>query len=71
MKKNLLEIFAFFAGSSNAQLSDNPLLKVFDTACCSNPRKNVMLSPWGLQQCLGMLVGGVEKTGITQFETVL
>ena len=71
MKKLLFVFLGLFSASSTAQAADDPLLKVFDVACRSNPRNNIMLSPWGIQQCLGMLVGGAEKSAITQFETVL
>ena len=44
------------------QVPAKPLLKVFDVAYRSNPRQNIMLSPWGIQQCFGMLVDWTPKS---------
>lgn len=53
------------------QVPDKPLLKVFDAAYCSNPRQNIMLSPWGIQQCFGMLVGWTPNLASSQLDAVL
>ena len=53
------------------QVPDKPLLKVFDAAHRSNPRQNIMLSPWGIQQCFGMLVGWTPKLAGAQLDAVL
>ena len=53
------------------QVPDKPLLKVFDAAHRSNPRQNIMLSPWGIQQCFGMLVGWTPKLASAQLDAVL
>ena len=53
------------------QVPDKPLLKVFDAAHRSNPRQNIMLSPWGIQQCFGMLTGWAPKLHSDQLNNVL
>jgi len=53
------------------QVPDKPLLKVFDAAHRSNPRQNIMLSPWGIQQCFGMLTGWAPKLHSSQLNAVL
>ena len=53
------------------QVPDKPLLKVFDAAHRSNPRQNIMLSPWGIQQCFGMLTGWAPKLHSAQLNNVL
>lgn len=53
------------------QVPDKPLLKVFDAAYRSNPRQNIMLSPWGIQQCFGMLTGWAPKLHSAQLNAVL
>ena len=53
------------------QVPDKPLLKVFDAAHRSNPRQNIMLSPWGIQQCFGMLTGWAPKLHSSQLDAVL
>ena len=53
------------------QVPDKTLLKVFDAAHRSNPRQNIMLSPWGIQQCFGMLVGWTPKLASAQLDAVL
>ena len=52
------------------QVPDKPLLKVFDAAHRSNPRQNIMLSPWGIQQCFGILVGWTPKLASAQLDAV-
>jgi hypothetical protein len=57
--------------SRTEQVPDKPLLKVFDAAHRSNPRQNIMLSPWGIQQCFGMLTGWAPKLHSAQLNAVL
>lgn len=47
-----------------AQIPEKQMLKVFDAACKMTPQENVLLSPWGIQQCFGMVsCGAGMKTG--------
>ena len=71
MKKLILTFIAVCSVSLAAQVPDKPLLKVFDAACRSNPRQNIMLSPWGIQQCFGMLTGWAPKLHSSQLNAVL
>ena len=71
MKKLIFTLAVIFAITLAAQVPDKPLLKVFDAAYCSNPRQNIMLSPWGIQQCFGMLTGWAPKAGSDHLDTVL
>ena len=71
MKKFILTFAVIFAITLAAQVPDKPLLKVFDAAYCSNPRQNIMLSPWGIQQCFGMLTGWAPKLHSAQLNNVL
>ena len=68
MKKLFLRLFACNKVSLPEQEPDkapavggSPLLKLFDGAYCNDPHKNIMLSPWGIQQCFGMLLSGAAK----------
>ena len=70
--KKLIFTFAVICGITlAAQVPDKPLLKVFDAAYRSNPRQNIMLSPWGIQQCFGMLTGWAPKLHSAQLNNVL
>ena len=71
MKKLIFTFAVIFAITLAAQVPDKPLLKVFDAAYRSNPRQNIMLSPWGIQQCFGMLVGWTPKLASAQLDAVL
>ena len=71
MKKLIFTFAVIFAITLTAQVPDKPLLKVFDAAYCSNPRQNIMLSPWGIQQCFGMLTGWAPKLHSDQLNNVL
>ena len=71
MKKLIFTFAVIFAITLAAQVPDKPLLKVFDAAYCSNPRQNIMLSPWGIQQCFGMLTGWAPKLHSDQLNNVL
>ena len=71
MKKLILTFIAICSVSLTAQVPDKPLLKVFDAAYRSNPRQNIMLSPWGIQQCFGMLTGWAPKLHSDQLNNVL
>ena len=71
MKKLILTFIAICSVSLAAQVPDKPLLKVFDAAYRSNPRQNIMLSPWGIQQCFGMLTGWAPKLHSAQLNNVL
>ena len=71
MKKLIFTFAVIFAITLAAQVPDKPLLKVFDAAYCSNPRQNIMLSPWGIQQCFGMLTGWAPKLHSAQLNNVL
>ena len=71
MKKLYLTFALIFAITLAAQVPDKPLLKVFDAAYCSKPRQNIMLSPWGIQQCFGMLTGWAPKLHSDQLNNVL
>ena len=71
MKKLILTFIAICSVSLAAQVPDKPLLKVFDAAYRSNPRQNIMLSPWGIQQCFGMLTGWAPKLHSSQLNAVL
>ena len=56
MKKSA-GIFALLlsVGSLLAQVPESAMLKVFAAAHRSKPNENVLISPWGIQQCFGML----------------
>ena len=71
MKKLIFTFAVIFAITLAAQVPDKPLLKVFDAAYRSNPRQNIMLSPWGIQQCFGMLTGWAPKLHSDQLNNVL
>ena len=71
MKKLIFTLAVIFAITLAAQVPDKPLLKVFDAAHRSNPRQNIMLSPWGIQQCFGMLTGWAPKLHSDQLNNVL
>ena len=71
MKKLILTFIAICSVSLAAQVPDKPLLKFFDAAYRSNPRQNIMLSPWGIQQCFGMLTGWAPKLHSSQLNAVL
>lgn len=71
MKKLIFTFAVIFAITLAAQVPDKPLLKVFDAAYRSNPRQNIMLSPWGIQQCFGMLTGWAPKLHSAQLNNVL
>ena len=71
MKKLIFTFAVIFAITLAAQVPDKPLLKVFDAAYRSNPRQNIMLSPWGIQQCFGMLTGWAPKLHSSQLNAVL
>ena len=38
-----------------AQVPESAMLKVFAAAHRCKPKENVLISPWGIQQCFGML----------------
>ena len=71
MKKLIFTFAVIFAITLAAQVPDKPLLMVFDAAYRSNPRQNIMISPWGIQQCFGMLTGWAPKLHSAQLNAVL
>jgi hypothetical protein len=71
MKKLIFTFAVIFAITLAAQVPDKPLLKVFDAAYRSNPRQNIMLSPYGIQQRFGMLTGWAPKLHSSQLNEVL
>ena len=72
MKKITASILLLFcAWLLPAQIADLPLLKVFDSFCRDNYGRNTLLSPWGIQQCFGMIYGGAGTVSSGEFEQVL
>lgn len=71
MKKFLILLAAVCGLSLAADVPDKPLFKVFDAVCRDNYGKNTLFSPWGIQQCFGMVYGGAGKVSGGEFERVL
>ena len=42
----------------SAGIPEIPLLKIFHKASSSDPTRNILLSPWGIQECFGMISCG-------------
>ena len=61
MKKLIFALVTVCGIALSAQIPDKPLLKVFDAAYRQDPGSNVLLSPWGIQECFGMVYGGAGK----------
>lgn len=55
----------------SAQASDKAVLRLFDAAYRADKGKNLMLSPWGIQQCYGMVRGGAAGKSLSELESVL
>ena len=71
MKKFAGILLLLCVGLLPAQVSNNALLKVFDAAFRQTPNKNLLLSPWGIQQCFGMVYGGAGQVSAAELERVL
>ena len=71
MKKILFTAAAAFSLALTAQVPDIPLLKVFHSASTRNPAENVLLSPWGIQECFGMVSGGAGKNSAEELSKIL
>ena len=71
MKKIILALTAVCTLSLAARMADKPLLKVFDAAYRQEPYKNVLLSPWGIQECFGMIYGGAGKVSAAELTRTL
>ena len=70
MKKIAL-MFGLICSVLAAQVPDKPLLKVFDHAHNQQPGDNLLLSPWGIQQCYNMLSTGVGPISGKEFADTL
>ena len=72
MKKYLtfIAFFSLFSLTAGA-INDRPLLKVFDAVYRMDPYKNVLFSPWGIQECFGMVYGGAGQVSAAELERVL
>lgn len=71
MKKLLFTLAAVCGITLTAQVPDKLLLKIFDAAYRSNPQQNIMLSPWGIQECYGMVAAGAGKVSGQELVNVL
>ena len=72
MKKILsLLLFAVCTITLPGQVPDLPLLKVFDKAYRIAPQQNFLLSPWGIQQCFGMIAGGAGQISAEELSQTL
>ena len=71
MKKTLLTAAAAFSLALTAQVPDLPLLKIFHFAGSRRPAENVLLSPWGIQECFGMVSGGAGKQSAGELSKIL
>ena len=70
MKKITL-LLGLICSVLTAQVPDKPLLKVFDKAHNQQPEKNLLLSPWGIQQCYNMLSIGTGPISSREFADIL
>ena len=66
-----ISLILFAAAVLSAQVPDRALLKVFDAASRQTPTENVLLSPWGIQQCFGMVCGGAGPESSAELDRVL
>ena len=57
--------------TSAAQTPEYPLLKLLHKAAENNPDTNTILSPWGLQQCYGMVYAGAGQKSQKELEKLL
>ena len=71
MKKILLTAAAVFNLTLTARVPDLPLLKIFHFASSRRPAENVLLSPWGVQECFGMVSGGAGKQSAAELSQIL
>ncbi|MBE6368014.1 MAG: serpin family protein [Lentisphaerae bacterium] len=72
MKKILILITMLLLGAGvSAQVQDKYLLNIFDRAHQREAAQNVMLSPWGIQQCFSMLAPGCGENSQKEFAAVL
>lgn len=72
MKKSILILLsAVFCAVLSAQLPDKPLLKVFDAAYRKTPLENVLFSPWGIQECFGMVYAGAGEKAANELDKTL
>ena len=61
MKKLICSAAAVFSLALAAQVPDLPLLKIFHLAGRQKPAENLLLSPWGIQECFGIISGGADR----------
>ena len=72
MKKIIVALtFALRYFSAFAEVPDKPLLKIFDAAYRSAPSSNLLISPWGIQECYGMVSAGAGKVSSAELDKLL
>ena len=60
-KKSLLLPALCCLISATAQTPAHPLLNLLHRAAESNSGNNTIISPWGIQQCYGMVYAGAGR----------
>ena len=48
-----------------------PLLKIFHKASSNDPTRNILLSPWGIQECFGMISCGADRESAAELSLYL
>ncbi len=71
MKKIISALVGVFCFILSAEVPDKPLLKFFDTAYRGEPSANLLLSPWGIQECYRMIAGGAGSMSSAELNQIL
>jgi serpin B len=70
-KSSILTLILGTALILSAGVSDIPLFKIFHNASCSTPDKNLLLSPWGIGECFGMISCGAGRASTAELSHFL
>lgn len=71
MKKSAVFLAAASTMTLAAALPDKPFFRLLDAASKASPAENVLLSPFGLQQCYGMMAAGAGERTAAELRDVL
>ena len=63
----IMSVLPLFA----AEIPDGPMLKIVDTAHKMAPQDNILLSPYSIQQCFGMVRLGAGKRTAEEIDDIL
>lgn len=71
MKKATIIFLTVSTFLLSAAIPDQAMLKLFDAAHKNSNSKNTLLSPWGIQQCFGMVACGADKNSAAELQKFL